>query len=149
MDDGPVPLKVGEPVTPDVASVSPFLNPAKVAVNVGLESPYKRLLLSAVTDRCALLTVNEPLLEALSDANVVFVAVTVKDVAVTAGVVLAVVIVKVEVLELSPAANATGLGENNAVAPTGSAPIVRFALNAPVVIPRFTVIGKVTLPPVP
>ena len=94
-------------------------------------------------------TVSEPLPEALSDDNTVFVAVTVKEVPVTAGVAVDVVIVKVDVLELSPAKNTTGLGENDAVAPEGSAPIVKVALNAPAVVPRATVIGKVTLPLVP
>ena len=94
-------------------------------------------------------TDSEPLPEPLSDGMVVFVAVTVKEVAVTAGVVLDVVIVKVDALEVSPLANDTVAGAKDAVAPAGSDPIVRAALNAPVVVPRFTVIGNVALPPVP
>ena len=53
--------RLGEPVTPDVASVSLFLNPVIVAVSVGFGSPYGRLLLSAVTVRVALPTVSWPL----------------------------------------------------------------------------------------
>jgi len=50
-------VKLGEPVTPLVANVSPFLKPLKLAVKDGFASPYSRDLLSAVTVNGALLTV--------------------------------------------------------------------------------------------
>jgi hypothetical protein len=58
MDAGPDPLKVGEPLTPEVSIVSPFLKPVMVAVNGGLAAPKNRLLLSAVTVKCACVMVS-------------------------------------------------------------------------------------------
>ena len=53
-------VRSGEPVTPLVASVSPFLKPVNVAVNVGLASPYSRESLSAVTLSVAFETARLP-----------------------------------------------------------------------------------------
>src|SRR2546425_10392419 len=52
------------PVTPEVASVSPFLNPLSVARKLGLASPYSRLALGAVTVRCAFVIVSWPVTKA-------------------------------------------------------------------------------------
>ena len=54
-------VKLGEPVTPLVANISPFLKPLKLAVKAGLASPYSRDASSAVTVRVALVTVSCPL----------------------------------------------------------------------------------------
>jgi hypothetical protein len=51
---------VAEPVMPEVASDSPLTKPLMVSVNAGLAWPYRRLWLSAVTVRCALLMVKVP-----------------------------------------------------------------------------------------
>ncbi len=48
-------------MTPDVPRISPFLKPVMVASNVGLASPYARVLLLAVTVRLALLIVKTSL----------------------------------------------------------------------------------------
>jgi hypothetical protein len=53
-------VPVADPVTPEVASDSPLTKPLIVSVSVGLAWPYRRLWLSAVTVRCALLMVSTP-----------------------------------------------------------------------------------------
>ena len=61
-----------------------------------------------------------------------------------------VVIVMVEVFEVSPLAKLTLLGLNDAVAPAGRPVALRLAVNAVPVAPfRFTVTEWVALPPVP
>jgi hypothetical protein len=89
----------------------------------------------------ALLTVRVPLPVAKSLAEVA--AFTVKLVAPT-GVDAVVLIVRVAVLLAFAAAKETGLGEKDALAPAGNAPVtLRVAVNAPEEpgpVPRFTVI---------
>ena len=48
-------IPVAVPVTPELTRFSPFTKPLRVSVSVGFAAPYKRLWLSAVTVRCALL----------------------------------------------------------------------------------------------
>ena len=55
-------LPVAVPLTPEVLRVSPLTKPETVCVKVGLAAPYKRLWLSALTVRGALLMVSVPLL---------------------------------------------------------------------------------------
>lgn len=104
----------------------------------------------------AFCTVSVPFPVALSTPPpVVSAAFTVKLVppGVFAGVVALVVMVRVDVLLDSAAVKAIGLGEKDAVTPVGNAVVtLKFALNAPAdpgPEPRFTVIVKVVLPPVP
>ena len=52
--------QLGEPLTPEVASVSPFTKPLSVAVKAGFASPYSRFASRAVTVRCAGVTVSAP-----------------------------------------------------------------------------------------
>jgi hypothetical protein len=68
-----------------------------------------------------------------------------------AGVVAVVVIVNVDVFDVSMAPKLTAAGLNSAVAPAGRAVVrLRFAVNAVPVGPfRFTVTVYVALPPVP
>src|SRR2546430_12081807 len=53
-------VRLGDPVTPLVASVSPFLNPVYDAVSAGLASPYPRDLASAVTVSVVAVTDSAP-----------------------------------------------------------------------------------------
>src|SRR2546430_16155419 len=52
--------QLAPPLTPEVASVSLFLNPLSVARKLGLASPYSRLALFAVTVRWAFVIVSWP-----------------------------------------------------------------------------------------
>jgi hypothetical protein len=54
-------LKAGDPVTPDVNSVSLPAYPEIVAVNAGFASPYTFVLASAVTVKAFGVTVADPL----------------------------------------------------------------------------------------
>ena len=53
-------LPVAVPVTPAVLASWPLTKPVMLSLKVGLAAPYMRLWLSAVTVRCALLTVSVP-----------------------------------------------------------------------------------------
>jgi hypothetical protein len=70
--------------------------------------------------------------------------------AVTGGVAVVVLMVRVEVFVLSPLAKESELGLNEAVAPVGKELVrLRFAVNATVPVPRVTVTVYVALPAVP
>ena len=73
-------------------------------------------------------------------------AFTVKDVIPIVVLPLVVLIVRVEVLEVFPAVNETAAGLKLAVHPEGRAVTIdKFAVNAPVPLPRLMVIVKVAL----